>query len=88
MPSVFLQFILSGLTTGAVYALVGLGFNIIYNTTSIINLAQGEFVVAGGLLMWFYVESLKVPNLMDTDPLQKVSQCSLLELLSSSRHSG
>ncbi len=61
MFSVFLQFLFSGLTTGAVYALVGLGFNIIYNTTSIINLAQGEFVVAGGLLMWFFVESIKLP---------------------------
>lgn len=59
--SVFLQFLFSGLTTGAVYAMVGLGFNIIYNATSIINLAQGEFVVIGGLLMWFFLESLKLP---------------------------
>lgn len=59
--TVFLQFLFSGLTTGAVYALVGLGFNIIYNATSIINLAQGEFVVIGGLLMWFFVESCQMP---------------------------
>lgn len=61
MFSVFLQFLFSGLTTGAVYALVGIGFNIVYNSTSIINLAQGEFVVIGGLLMWYFSESLKVP---------------------------
>jgi len=59
--TVFLQFLFSGLTIGAVYALVGIGFNIIYNSTSIINLAQGEFVVIGGLLMWFFSESLKLP---------------------------
>jgi branched-chain amino acid transport system permease protein len=56
-----LQFLFSGLTVGAVYALVGTGFNIIYNATSIINLAQGEFVVIGGLMMWFFTESAKLP---------------------------
>ncbi len=61
MLTVFLQFLFSGLTTGAVYALVGMGFNIIYNSTSIINLAQGEFVVIGGLMMWFFTESAKLP---------------------------
>ncbi len=61
MLTVFLQFLFSGLTVGAVYALVGIGFNITYNATSIINLAQGEFVVIGGLMMWFFLESLKLP---------------------------
>ncbi len=56
-----MQFLFSGLTIGAVYALVGIGFNITYNATSIINLAQGEFVVIGGLMMWFFSESLKLP---------------------------
>ena len=31
-----------------IYAVVGMGFNIIYNTTGIINFAQGEFVMLGG----------------------------------------
>lgn len=60
MLTVFLQFILSGITVGAIYGLVGIGFNMIYNATSIINLAQGEFVVLGGLMMWFFLESLKL----------------------------
>ncbi|MGO9377271.1 MAG: branched-chain amino acid ABC transporter permease [Dissulfurispiraceae bacterium] len=61
MLTVFLQFLFSGLTVGAIYALVGMGFNIIYNATSIINLAQGEFVVIGGLMMWFFSASLQLP---------------------------
>jgi branched-chain amino acid transport system permease protein len=64
MLTVFIQFIFSGITVGAVYALVGLGFNIIYNATSVINLAQGEFVVLGGLLMWFFTEFLKMPFIL------------------------
>jgi branched-chain amino acid transport system permease protein len=45
----FLQFLFSGITVGAIYALVGLGFSIIYNASRIINFAQGEFVMIGGM---------------------------------------
>ncbi len=45
----FLQFFFSGLTVGAVYALVALGFTLIYNSSDVINFAQGEFVMLGGM---------------------------------------
>jgi len=45
----FLQFLFSGITVGAIYALVALGFSIIYNASTVINFAQGEFVMIGGL---------------------------------------
>ena len=45
----FLQFLFSGITVGAIYALVGLGFAIIYNASHVINFAQGEFVMLGGM---------------------------------------
>ncbi len=44
-----LQYIISGLTNGAIYALIALGFGIIYNATTIINFAQGEMVMLGAL---------------------------------------
>jgi branched-chain amino acid transport system permease protein len=47
-----MQFLYSGLTSGSIYALVAIGYNIIYNTTGLINFAQGEFVVLGGMLMY------------------------------------
>ena len=43
------QFLLSGMTIGAIYALVALGFAIIYNASHVINFAQGEFVMIGGM---------------------------------------
>jgi branched-chain amino acid transport system permease protein len=43
------QYLVAGLTYGTIYAVVGVGFNIIYNTTGIINFAQGEFVMLGGM---------------------------------------
>jgi branched-chain amino acid transport system permease protein len=45
-----LQYLLSGVTTGSVYAIVGIGFNIIYSSTGIINFAQGEFLMLGGMI--------------------------------------
>ncbi|HZD60500.1 MAG TPA: branched-chain amino acid ABC transporter permease [Anaerolineae bacterium] len=44
-----LQFIVSGITSGSIYALIALGFTLIYNSTQVINFAQGEFVMLGGL---------------------------------------
>jgi branched-chain amino acid transport system permease protein len=48
MPE-FLQFAFSGLTIGAVYAIVALGFTLIFNACGVINFAQGEFVMLGGM---------------------------------------
>lgn len=51
--SELLQFLLSGVTVGAVYALVALGFTIIYNASDVVNFAQGEFVMLGGMTTVF-----------------------------------
>ena len=57
----FLQYLLSGLSTGAIYALIGIGFSIIYNATGIINFAQGEFVMLGGMFTLFLLETAHLP---------------------------
>jgi len=56
-----IQFLFTGLTVGSIYALVALGFSMIYSSTAIINLAQGEFVMLGGLIMVFFTMVLKIP---------------------------
>ncbi|MGH3663839.1 MAG: branched-chain amino acid ABC transporter permease [Micromonosporaceae bacterium] len=43
------QYVLTGLGTGASYALVGLGIALIVQVTGVINFAQGDFVMLGGL---------------------------------------
>jgi branched-chain amino acid transport system permease protein len=49
MNGALLQFVAGGVTAGAIYALVALGFSIIYNASHAINFAQGEFVMIGGM---------------------------------------
>ena len=53
-----LQFVFSGLTVGAIYALVALGFTLIYKASDIINFAQGEFVMLGGMLTVFVAHAV------------------------------
>ena len=56
-----MQFLFAGITVGATYALVGVGFSIIYNASQVINFAQGEFVMLGGMTTWFLFERAGIP---------------------------
>jgi branched-chain amino acid transport system permease protein len=58
------QFTLSGLTTGSTYALVAIGFSLIHNATGIVNFAQGEFVMLGGMFMITFYSFLRLPMVL------------------------
>jgi branched-chain amino acid transport system permease protein len=47
-----LQLLESGITIGLVYGLVGLGYVTIYRTSGVVNFAQGEFVMLGGMMSY------------------------------------
>jgi len=49
MGDQWMQFVAAGLTSGAIYTLVALGFSIVHNASHAINFAQGEFVMIGGM---------------------------------------
>lgn len=59
-----LQFTISGVTQGSIYALVAVGFNLVYSATGIINFAQGEFVMLGGLLAVTFYSVLHLPLML------------------------
>ena len=59
--SQLLQYTITGITIGSIYAMVAIGFNVIYNVTEAINFAQGEFVMLGGLVMVFFRVTLHIP---------------------------
>jgi len=48
--AILLQYLISGITQGSIYALIGLGYMVIYNSSEVINFAQGELVMLGGML--------------------------------------
>jgi branched-chain amino acid transport system permease protein len=59
-----LQFVIAGLKNGSIYALVALGFTIVYASTNVINFAQGEFYMLGGMLGVFAFRTLGLPLLL------------------------
>lgn len=56
-----LQYIFSGMTNGAVYAVIALGYTMLYNSTGLINFAQGEFVMLGALGMITLWQGMDLP---------------------------
>ena len=58
MAEILTSQVVSGLATGCVYALIALGFVLIFKATDVVNFAQGEFVMVSGfisytLLIWY-----------------------------------
>lgn len=47
-----LNIIFGGIVTGCVYALLAVGFSLVFSVTRVLNLAQGVFVTAGALIMF------------------------------------
>ena len=57
----FLQLLFSGMGVGAIYALVALGFVLIFRATSVVNFAQGEFSMVAAYLMVVFAVDLGWP---------------------------
>jgi branched-chain amino acid transport system permease protein len=57
----FAQLFLTGLVLGSVYALVALGFVLIYKSTSILNFAQGELLMFGAYVCLTLIIGLRIP---------------------------
>jgi branched-chain amino acid transport system permease protein len=53
--------VVSGLATGCVYALIALGFVLIFKATDVVNFAQGEFVMASGFMSYTLLIGLGLP---------------------------
>lgn len=56
-----IQVVINGLLVGLVYGLVAVSFVVIYRSSRIVNLAQGEILLIGALLIWTFTLGLKLP---------------------------
>src|SRR5512145_451792 len=54
----FIQQIINGLVLGSMYALVALGYTMVYGIINLINFAHGEVLMVGALTSWTVVEAL------------------------------
>jgi len=69
LMDIFLQQILNGLVLGSVYALVALGYTMVYGILGLINFAHGEVVMVGALTSLSIIEMLLAANLGIPAPL-------------------
>ncbi len=60
----FIQLLATGLMVGSIYGLVALGFVLIYKSSKIFNLAQGEFLMMGSFLAWTFIVQFNFPVLV------------------------
>ena len=58
---IFGQLVVSGIAVGGIYALIALGFVLIYKATSIINFATGEFMMIGAYFMYTFMVLVGLP---------------------------
>lgn len=57
----FVNYFINGALVGLLYALIAMGFVVIYRASKVFNFAQGELVVFGGFIVWWVVASLGLP---------------------------
>ena len=76
-----LQYLVAGVTYGAIYAIVAIGFGIVYNATGIVNFAQGEFVMLGGMIAVSLHRHLALPLAVLGAVLATMGVGALLEIL-------
>jgi len=50
--SQIIQYAISGITSGSIYAVIGICWSVVYLITKVLNFTTGEFVMLGGMLTW------------------------------------
>ncbi|WP_372788710.1 branched-chain amino acid ABC transporter permease [Paraconexibacter sp.] len=75
----FLQFVFAGSALGARYALVALGFVVIYRATGVINFAQGGLVALGAYIAYHFTDRIGAPFVIAV--LAAVAACAIVGVL-------
>lgn len=57
----FLNYLINGALVGLLYALIAMGFVVIYRASKVFNIAQGELVVFGGFMVWWMIVQAGLP---------------------------
>jgi branched-chain amino acid transport system permease protein len=58
------QLVIAGLTSGSIYGIIALAFTLIYNSTKIVNFAQGSLLMSGAMFSYYFLEYKKFPVIL------------------------
>src|ERR1700726_3534925 len=60
--TLFLTAVITGVSIGAVYGMIAVGYTVVYNATRVFNLAQGDLLMVGVMLSYLCLDVLKWPQ--------------------------
>ena len=75
----FLAYLISGISLGSVYAIIALGYTMVYGIAKMLNFAHGDVIMVGGYISFFAVQSLGLPVLVAV--LASMTVCTLLGIV-------
>lgn len=55
------RLLFAGITSGSIYGIIALAFTLIYNSTKIVNFAQGSFIMSGAMFAYYFITYQKLP---------------------------
>ena len=60
----FLSYLISGISLGSVYALIALGYTMVYGIAKMLNFAHGDVIMVGGYMVFIFMNSLGLPAIV------------------------
>jgi branched-chain amino acid transport system permease protein len=78
----FLQQVVNGLTLGAIYALIALGYTMVYGVLRLINFAHGDIYMLGAFSGFFAAQWLGITKIADSSGNVSIPQIALVFLVS------
>ncbi len=75
----FLSYLISGIGLGSVYAIIALGYSMVYGIAKMLNFAHGDVIMIGAYVAYFMVNSFGMPNIVMI--LVSILVCALLGIL-------
>lgn len=77
--TVFLQYLANGLTMGSVYAIIALGYTMVYGIAKMLNFAHGDVIMIGAYISFVATSYLGLPPMVSV--LASVAVCTVLGVL-------
>ena len=76
----FLSYLINGISLGSVYAIIALGYTMVYGIARMLNFAHGDIIMVGGFVIFTIVSTLGLPPMVGV--LAAVIACTSVSLIS------
>lgn len=72
----FLQYLISGISLGSVYAIIALGYTMVYGIAKMLNFAHGDVIMVGAYIIFTFVSTMGLPPIVGV--IVAVALCTVL----------